>query len=106
MGMVLPPALTLEPRRRRASSQAPLVGSVPVAISFGVACERIDTAAGLDAVDHLRYEAYLKEGAIEPNGDKRLVDAFDQLRLFQGGSFLPREIEITQPIVQVASARL
>jgi hypothetical protein len=41
--------------------------------------ERIDTAAGLNAIDRLRYEAYLKEGAIEPNGDQRLVDTFDHL---------------------------
>jgi type II secretion system (T2SS) protein E len=50
MGMVMPPALTLEPRRRRASSQAPLVGTVPFAITFGVACERIDAATNRDHI--------------------------------------------------------
>ena len=50
MGMVMPPALTLEPRRRRASSQAPLVGVVPPAISFATACERIDAAGNRDQI--------------------------------------------------------
>ncbi|HET7504514.1 MAG TPA: hypothetical protein VFK02_26010 [Kofleriaceae bacterium] len=49
-GMVMPPALTLEPRRRRPSSQAPLVGEVPFAIGYGAACERIDTAANRDQI--------------------------------------------------------
>jgi hypothetical protein len=39
----MPPTLTLEPRRRRAS-QAPLTHAVPTALSYGAACERIDTA--------------------------------------------------------------
>jgi hypothetical protein len=50
MGMVMPPALTLEPRRRRATSQAPLVGEVPFAIGYGAACERIDTAGNRDQI--------------------------------------------------------
>ena len=50
MGMVMPPALTLEPRRRRATSQAPLVGTVPFAIGFGAACERIDAATNRDQI--------------------------------------------------------
>lgn len=50
MGMVMPPALTLEPRRRRASSQAPLVGAVPYALSFAAACERIDAATNRDHI--------------------------------------------------------
>src|SRR5215468_5476864 len=49
MGMVMPPAVTLEPRRRRASSQAPLV-AVPSAINFAAACERIDTASNRDQI--------------------------------------------------------
>jgi len=49
-GMVMPPALTVEPRRRRASSQTPLVGEVPFAIGFGAACERIDTATNRDQI--------------------------------------------------------
>jgi hypothetical protein len=49
-GMVMPPALTLEPRRRRASSQAPLSGSAPMTLSFGAACQRIDTATNRDQI--------------------------------------------------------
>jgi hypothetical protein len=49
-GMVMPPALTLEPRRRRPSSQAPLVGRVPFAITFATACERIDGATNRDHI--------------------------------------------------------
>lgn len=43
-GMVMPPAFTLEPRRRRQSSQMPLRAEVLHAITYGAACERIDTA--------------------------------------------------------------
>lgn len=43
-GMVMPPAFTLEPRRRRQSSQMPLRSELPHAITYGAACERIDTA--------------------------------------------------------------
>jgi hypothetical protein len=43
-----------------------------------VTYKRIDTAAGLDSIHHLRYLAYLKEGAIEPNSDERLIDTFDE----------------------------
>src|SRR3954464_16032830 len=50
MGMVMPPALTLEPRRRRASSSAPLLGVVSPAISFATACERIDAATNRDQI--------------------------------------------------------
>jgi hypothetical protein len=50
MGMVMPPALTLEPRRRRTSSSAPLAGAVPAAISFATACERIDAASNRDRI--------------------------------------------------------
>ena len=49
-GMVMPPALTLEPRRRRATSQAPLFGEVPLVIGYGAACERIDTASNRDQI--------------------------------------------------------
>lgn len=49
-GIVMPPALTVEPRRRRASSQAPLVGEVPFAIGYGAACERIDKATNRDQI--------------------------------------------------------
>lgn len=51
MGMVMPPAFTLEPRRRRATSEAPLAaGPVPFAIGYGAACERIDTATNRDQI--------------------------------------------------------
>ena len=50
MGMVMPPALTLEPRRRRPSSQAPLAGALPLAIGYAVACERIDAATNRDQI--------------------------------------------------------
>ena len=43
-GMVMPPAFTLEPRRRRTSSQMTLGSSVAHSISYGAACEKIDTA--------------------------------------------------------------
>lgn len=43
-GIVMPPALKIEPRRRRTTSSAPM-SQVPVAITFGAAGERIDTAS-------------------------------------------------------------
>lgn len=43
-GMVMPTAFTLEPRRRRASQQVSSGSAVPHALSYGAACERIDTA--------------------------------------------------------------
>jgi Type II secretion system (T2SS), protein E, N-terminal domain len=49
-GMVMPPAFTLEPRRRRATSQAPLGGAVPFAVAFPAACERIDAATNRDQI--------------------------------------------------------
>jgi hypothetical protein len=42
-GVAMPPAFTLEPRRKRASTQMP-VPRVPVALSFEAACQRIDAA--------------------------------------------------------------
>jgi hypothetical protein len=48
-GLAMPPPLTLEPRRRRAS-QAPLTTAVPTALAFGAACERIETAATREAI--------------------------------------------------------
>ena len=46
----MPPTLTLEPRRRRASSQVPLTHAVPTAVSYGAACERIDTATNREQI--------------------------------------------------------
>jgi len=48
-GIAMPPVLTLEPRRRRAS-QAPLTHAVPTSLSYGAACERIDTAGSRDVI--------------------------------------------------------
>jgi hypothetical protein len=53
---VMPPAFTLEPRRRRTSSQAPPLGpsdrlsAASLAISYGAACERIDTADNRESI--------------------------------------------------------
>jgi len=52
-GMVMPPAFTLEPRRRRASqAQLPSdrASSSSLAITYGAACERIDTAETREAI--------------------------------------------------------
>lgn len=48
-GIAMPPKLTLEPRRRRAS-QAPLTHAVPTALTYGAACEKIDTAANREVI--------------------------------------------------------
>ncbi|HEY0251087.1 MAG TPA: hypothetical protein VGC41_06145 [Kofleriaceae bacterium] len=48
-GISMPPTLTLEPRRRRASS-APLIHSVPTALTFAEAAERIDAAAHREGI--------------------------------------------------------
>jgi hypothetical protein len=44
-----------------------------------VTYKRIEGAADLDPILHLRYLAYLKEGAIAPSREERLVDGFDRL---------------------------
>jgi Type II secretion system (T2SS), protein E, N-terminal domain len=43
-GMELPPSFTLEPRRKRASTQGGAGGRAPVAVSYEGACDRIDAA--------------------------------------------------------------
>jgi hypothetical protein len=48
-GISMPPTLTLEPRRRRAS-QAPLTHAVPTALTFADACERIDNAVNREGI--------------------------------------------------------
>lgn len=48
-GIAMPPPLTLEPRNRRAS-QAPLTQATAPSLSYGGACERIDTATGRDQI--------------------------------------------------------
>lgn len=49
-GISMPPTLTLEPRRRRSSSQIPFSHAVPTALSYGAACERIDTASNREQI--------------------------------------------------------
>jgi len=49
-GIVMPPALTVEPRRRRPSSQVPLGDAVPISLSYGAACDRIDAATHRDHI--------------------------------------------------------
>lgn len=48
-GMVMPPAFTLEPRRKRTPSQIAVEG-VPTSMTYGAACERIDTATHRDQI--------------------------------------------------------
>jgi hypothetical protein len=48
-GMVMPPAFTLEPRRRRAS-QAPVGPGVPITTTYTAACDAIDTATHRDQI--------------------------------------------------------
>lgn len=48
-GIAMPPKLTLEPRRRR-PSQGALTHSVPTALAYGAACEKIDTATGREQI--------------------------------------------------------
>ncbi|MBA3819781.1 MAG: hypothetical protein H0X17_12870 [Deltaproteobacteria bacterium] len=47
-GMVMPPTFTLEPRRKRTTSQGIASDGVAVTLTYGAACERIDTAASRD----------------------------------------------------------
>ncbi|HSK29684.1 MAG TPA: hypothetical protein VLA17_06940, partial [Candidatus Limnocylindria bacterium] len=39
----------------------------------------IESAEDRDAIGRMRYEAYLREGAIGPDFSKRLTDRFDEL---------------------------
>jgi hypothetical protein len=49
-GIAMPPTFTLEPRRNRASSQAPITTAIPTTLGFAAACERIDTATNREAI--------------------------------------------------------
>ncbi len=49
-GMVMPPAFTLEPRRKRSASQIVPIEGVPTTVTYGAACERIDTATTRDQI--------------------------------------------------------
>ncbi len=55
-GMVMPPPFTLEPRRRRSSSQIPplepaeRLSASSLSISYGAACERIDIAENREQI--------------------------------------------------------
>jgi len=48
-GIAMPPPLTLEPRKRRVS-QAPAFQAVTTTLSYGAACERIDTARNREQI--------------------------------------------------------
>jgi hypothetical protein len=48
-GIAMPPPLTLEPRRRR-PSQGPITHAVPTSLSYGAACERVDTATNREQI--------------------------------------------------------
>jgi hypothetical protein len=49
-GIAMPPKLTLEPRRRRASQAGQVAHEVPTALTYGAACERIDTASDREQI--------------------------------------------------------
>jgi hypothetical protein len=49
-GMVMPPAFTLEPRRRRTTSGQPVRAPVPPEVAYGAACERIDIASDREQI--------------------------------------------------------
>lgn len=49
-GMVMPPAFRLEPRRKRSTSQVSPVQGMPTSMTYGAACERIDTARDRNAI--------------------------------------------------------
>jgi len=49
-GMVMPPAFTLEPRRKRSASQIGAIEGVSTTVTYGAACERIDTATTRDQI--------------------------------------------------------
>ncbi len=54
---------------------------------------RAETEAELDAILRLRYEAYLKEGAISPSESGRLRDAFDDVdNVYNFGVFIDGEL--------------
>ena len=103
-GMVMPPALTVEPRRRRASSQVPLGHAVPISISYAAACERIDAATHRDQIADTLVE-YAKgrcdaliaflirdgnalgwRGYVAPDEGRAAAPVIDQLSLPLGGA--------------------
>jgi N-acyl-L-homoserine lactone synthetase len=43
-----------------------------------VECRRVDSEEGREAIFHLRYLAYLREGAISANPSGRFADAYDE----------------------------
>ena len=57
-GIAMPPTFTLEPRRNRASSQAPVPPPIPTTLAFAAACERVDSATGREAI----AEAFVEYG--------------------------------------------
>jgi len=63
-GIAMPPTLTLEPRKRRATKSPLEVGggatggshAVPTALTYGAACERLDTASHRDQIADVLVE--------------------------------------------------
>jgi hypothetical protein len=49
-GMVMPGKFTLEPRRKRSASQIGTIEGIPTTVTYGAACEHIDTATTRDQI--------------------------------------------------------
>src|SRR5258705_8137560 len=47
---------------------------------------RVETAEERDAVFRLRYQAYMREGAIEPNANETFSDALDASRTYRSSA--------------------
>jgi hypothetical protein len=56
-------------------------------------CRRIDSAAEREAIFRLRYQAYLREGAIVPNSSKSFADPYDDTdNVYLFGLYLDGEL--------------
>jgi hypothetical protein len=72
-------------RATKAKKMSPVHQTTPRPLERGIELlDRIDyrlaeTEAEKDAIYRLRYRAYLKEGAIEPNRDRKVTDRFDEM---------------------------
>jgi N-acyl amino acid synthase FeeM len=67
---------------------------------------RAETAADLDAILRVRYEAYLKEGAISPNDAGRLEDPFDDVdNVYNFGIFIDGELASALRLHRVCHVR-
>ena len=80
----------------RAQSKVPLQRSFAARIQDlleHVEYRRVETEADLDAVLRLRYEAYLKEGAVARSESGRLRDAFDDVdNVYNFGVFIDGQL--------------